>query len=366
MITLYTSFSQKEFSASVPDVEMSITGTRVNATVNVSKSGEVTEIYSEYLYPDVTRRIKLTDLDILIEPYANRWLTFDINVGLIEETVTTDTSGNETVTRGDTRKLSSQIISCRASIRNLTAEQWCSTRFLTLLDGPRVTAPGFLEYLYCIGPLSGSPYYRAYYDDGSSVAMACNSYSMGDHYIRIDASPNNFTSSGRKLMRYTIYAEQRSQEYVVNHDIAPDVAPVLLFWNSFGVQELAYCTGEFKEASSFERKQARIGRLKQTYSMEEKATFKADTGFLTFPMAAWWRDVLRSMDIRVLGIRNGGVDTLNQKEVVIVSDKDEMSNAPDHMPRITFEYEYADRNHNIFDVRQEGRIFDDTFDYTFN
>lgn len=76
--------------------------------------------------------------------------------------------------------------------------------------------------------------------------------------------------------------------------------------------------------------------------------------------------MLRSKDIRVLPIQNGGVLVGEGLPVVIVSEKSELSNTPEELPRITFEYEYADRNHNILDLRREGRIFDNTFDNTFN
>ena len=100
--------------------------------------------------------------------------------------------------------------------------------------------------------------------------------------------------------------------------------------------------------------------------LDEKESFKADTGVLTFPMANWWREVLRSKDIKMLTVYDGYVETGYGKPVIITSEKSDLSNEADHLPRITFEFEYADRNHNIFDVRAEGRIFDDTFDNTFN
>ena len=35
------------------------------------------------------------------------------------------------------------------------------------------------------------------------------------------------------------------------------------------------------------------------------------------------------------------------------------------VPRFTFSYQYAQRNHNVFDTLRSGRIFDNTFDNTF-
>ena len=366
MITRISSFNTKEFSCQLPDLEFAISMNRAKVAVEVEKSGERLEVFSENLYPSLGGIIRLQDLDILLEPYAGRWLTFDLWISVEEQTVSTDSGGNEVETVTARATWNTSVVSCRANILNMTAEEWCSKRFMTLIDGAKTTAVGFLEYLYFVGDLPSAPVCKACYGDGTSLSAPLSFASIGDGYGRIDASPVNFLTLGKTLLSYEIKAGDRTQTYVVDNDVEPEVAPVLLFWNSFGVQELAYCTGELKQVSSFDRKQARIGRLKGTYVLEERETFKADTGYLTFPMANWWREVLRSKDIKVLTVVNGGVDLDSAKPVIITSEKHEISNAADHLPRITFEYEYADRNHNVFDLRREGRIFDDTFDYTFN
>lgn len=362
MITLYTSFKRKEFSSQVPDVEFAITLDRALVTVTASKSGDQLVAYSEYLFPDSNGKISLCDMDRLIEPYATRWLVFSLGVTIREERITTNNEGVEVVSEHFERSLSTEIISCRANILNTTASVWCLERFLSLIDGPKSTAIGWVERLTYIG--SAAATCTAYYEDGGSIQFSVPEVFRGDA-ITVDVSSVNFMSSGRRLMWYQVTAGSRSQKYEVDYDVDPDVAPVLLFWNSFGVQELAYCTGELKQVSSYDRKQARIGRLKKTYDMEEKETFRADTGYLTYPMANWWREVFRSRELVVCPVYNGVVET-SGKPIVIISEKQEMSNAPDALPRFTFEYEYADRNHSIFDVRAEGRIFDDTFDDTFN
>jgi hypothetical protein len=206
----------------------------------------------------------------------------------------------------------------------------------------------------------------AYFDDGSSNAGGVTTLHSGDGCRILDVSPEKFVSGLRKLVKYQIIAGSRTQWYEVDYDGDPDVAPVLLFVNSFGVQEIAYCEGAHHQVSSFERKQARIGKLKESYMIEETESFKADTGYLSFPMAQWWRDVLRSKEIEVLPMADGAVVIDGGKPVVITSQKAELSNEADHLPRFTFEYEYADRNHNFWEQPREGRIFDNTFDHTFN
>ncbi|MBR2290790.1 MAG: hypothetical protein IJ868_00550 [Prevotella sp.] len=364
MIELRSSFSAKEFSCQVPDVAFAITGTRALVTVTVSKSDSDEQVYCEHLYPASRGEVTLTEMDKLIELKAYEWLTFTLGVTIEEQRVTKGTDGSETVTAMDTRTLSTTVITCRSNILNMTAEDWCAKRFLTLMDGPRTTAMGWQERLCYLG--TETPVARAWYDEGAMQQVTLTKITSGDGLVTVNTSPQVLASSGRRLLRYQIQAGERIQDYVVDWDVEPEVAPVLVFWNSFGVQETAYCTGELKQATSFTRSQTRVGRKKKTYLMEEKVTFKADTGILSFPMANWWREVLRSRDIVLLDVIGGQVQTGQGKPIVITQEKMELSNAADSLPRITFEYEYADRNHNIFDVRAEGRIFDDTFDYTFN
>lgn len=365
MITKLTSFQQKEFSCSIPDIGFSILGDRAGVKVVLTKSGSGKTVYDELLYPDEGGAVALTDVDRLVEPYARKWLVFTLTVTISEQSVSTNaTTGEETVTVMDTKTLSTTVVSCRANILNTTAADFCRDHFLSLIGGAKQTASGFLEYLSYIG--SDTCRCTAWYDDGSSRGFNVSSLNPGSDYTLVNVSPDNFITSGRTLVRYLISAGSREQEFELMNDCEPDIAPVLLFMNSFGVQELAYCTGEHKMVSSFDRKQTRIGRLKTSYQVDDKVTFKADTGYLSFPMAEWWRDVLRSKDIRVLPVQNGGVLVGEGLPVVISSEKVELSNAPDALPRYTFEYEYADRNHNVWDLRREGRIFDNTFDYTFN
>ena len=353
MITFKSSFNAKEFSCSVPDVVLTTSAEHVDVLITATKGTEVDTVFNERLFPDATGTIEIIEVDRLIESYAEQWLVFTLKVQ-VTEAASTEHSDLET-----------QVVSCKANILNTTAADFCNTRFLTLLEGIRPTSKGWLEFLTYIGTEQASC--TAYYDDDTTGQFNVQRTTVNNDYSMIDVSPDNFLQDGKQLLRYVISAGQRTQEYEVLQDSDPDVAPILLFFNSFGVQELAYCMGEHQMVSSYDRKQARIGRKKQNYSIEEKSTFKADTGYLTYPMASWWREVLRSKDVQVMQLaEDGTIDQNSGLPVVINTEKVELSNEAAHMPRFTFEYEYADRNHNIVMEWREGRIFDNTFDYTFN
>ena len=52
--------------------------------------------------------------------------------------------------------------------------------------------------------------------------------------------------------------------------------------------------------------------------------------------------------------------------MIITDSKAEYTNDDAALPRFTFTYQYAQRLHNVLQLQREGRIFDNTFDNTFN
>ena len=362
MITLFNDFPGMVFSSSIPDVKFRITSdNRAVVKMTVTHGNDVRVPYEETLYPDSMGDIHVTDIDLIVATFAELWLKFSLSVSITEQRV----NAEMIVSNQGTRSLTTtEVVCCRANIVGYTPSNFCNSHFLTLLDGPRKTSLGRKELLSFIGTENATVV--TVFDDGTSGAGGATILQSGDGYKILDVSPDNFVNGMKKPVKDQVIAGNRKQWYEVEYGGDPDIAPVLLFVNSFGVQEIAYCEGAHHQVSSFDRKQARIGKLKENYLIEETESFKADTGFLSFPMAAWWRDVLRSKDIEVLPVTDGAVVIDSGKPVIITSQKAELSNEADHMPRYTFEYEYADRNHNFWEQPREGRIFDNTFDHTFN
>ena len=203
----------------------------------------------------------------------------------------------------------------------------------------------------------------ANYTDGTQQRFTPEKVGGNDDYSTIDVSPAKFTAEGKTLYEYRVYAGWREQKFVL--DLRnPDVAPVLLFTNSFGCQEIAYCLGTHTVSPEFKFSAAYIGQNKRNYDVEEVRTFKADTGVLTYPMAFWMNDLFRSDEVQLLNFYDG--EPHPGKMAVITDVKAEYDNNHDTLPRFTFSYEYAQRNHNVLDVGRAGRIFDNTFDHTFN
>lgn len=365
MISIVSTHNGKKFfSASVPDLLFTISETRAVVEITVDD----TSVYKETLV-HVGGAITVSDLTSMLAIYAERRLVVDVTVTITEqkqgEGQTMEILGQTYVIPGaitttDTKTMAFQVLFCNADF-GVTAEEFYDSHFLSVLMGPKVTAIGRLEYLHYYG--SDTARCTATYADGSTKTFALSATGGNSRYTQLDVSPDNFTAAGKQLVSYVVEAGGRSQLYDIDLQ-QPDCAPILLFDNSFGVQELLYCTGVHKVTPEYKRMSARFGGLLRNYDIEETRTFQANTGPLTTPMANWADELFRSKEVLLVNIYNGEPQV--GKEVVITDCKSENSNEDDYMPRFTFSYQYAQRIHNVIDLKREGRIFDNTFDNTFN
>ena len=333
----------KEFSSTIPDVSFQSSG---KARVVMTIDGDT--VYDEWLYP-VGGDVTISDLPELVTPYARQRQTVALAITATNEGGTQIFSG------------SAEVVYCQADFGDTLATEFLEQHFLSILMGPKVTAMGRLEYLHMQG--SDSCTCTAYYDDGTTHSFSVTAIQTNGAYRTLDVSPDNFAQAGKVLTSYVVTAGSRSQEFQIDLT-QPDCAPILIFVNSFGLDELAYCTGIHHVDPSYKRSSAYIGRIQRNYKIDETRAFKADTGPLTMPMANWWDEVFRSDSVRVVNIYNGNPTV--GKDLLITDSKSEYSNDDAEIPRFTFTYQYAQRNHNVVDLLRAGRIFDNTFDNTFN
>lgn len=346
MVTIVNSLSGTFFSSDVPASAFTIDGYRVGMKIAV----DAVEVFSEYLYP-VDGMVSIGDLGTLLTPYARARLAVDVKMTIVEEYATS--AQTNTVTQGF------RVVFCDADV-SATPKEFLETHFLSIFMGRRTTARGRLEYLHYIGTENATA--TARYDDGTTRTVDLLPTGGNEKYRTIDTSPDQFATDGKTLSGYTVNAGQRSQEYDIDFT-EPDCAPILIFVNSFGVEELCYCTGTHAVAPQYKRQSMFIDGLLRNYDIIETRTFKADTGVLTTAEANWWDDLFRSRLVHVVNIYQG-VATVG-KEVVITDSKSEMTNDDAELPRFTFSYQYAQRNQNVLQLERAGRIFDNTFDTTF-
>jgi hypothetical protein len=345
------SFNSRYFTSDLPDVTvtMSAGAVKVEFTVRYGSDGDI--YYQETLWP-TGNVVTLMELGTLLEPFARQRLELPLRI------TARQLDNNDGVVQ--TQVATPYVYYSLADV-GVNADTFYDHCFLTLLDGPKVTARGRLEYLHYYGADSASC--TARYTDGTTATFTPQVVAGSSVYTTIDVSPWRFETENKTLAGYTINAGLRSQDFVMDFE-EPDCAPILIFDNSFGVQELIYCTGTHKVDPSYERKQVRLGRLLKNYLLRETRTFHASTGTLTPEMANWADDLFRSQEVRVVNII-GGVAQVG-KQVTITDSKSENSNDDDFMPSFTFSYQYAQRIHNILQPERSGRIFDNTFDETFN
>lgn len=338
-----TTLRSKEFSCSIPELTISTT---VKIRVVMKIDGEV--VYDEWLYP-IGSMVTLQDLSGLVTPYARKHQTVTLGI------TATNEAGSSLL------NTSAEVVYCQADFGEETAENFLSSHFLSILMGTKVTAMGRLEFLHMQGSETASC--TATYSDGSTQTFSVSVVQTNDHYKTLDVSPDKFAKEGKTLTGYTVKAGDRSQDYEIDLK-RPDCAPILIFVNSFGLDELAYCTGIHKVAPSYKRSTAYFGGIQKNYKIDETRAFSADTGPLTTAMANWWDEVFRSDSVRIVNIYEGTPNV--GKDLLLTDSKSEYTNDDAEIPRFTFTYQYAQRNHNVVQLLRAGRIFDNTFDNTFN
>lgn len=340
-ISLSSVDGRKYFTSAMPDVTIPGTdGTPLQVTVTCDGK----QLLQESLWP-INNVITLSDLGELLEPYARKQLVCSV-----------------TISAGSSSSACTVLYSM-ADV-GISAEEFYTGYFLSILMGTKITARGRRELLWYYGSDSASVI--AEYADGTTASFSAPTAGGSSTYTCIDVSPDNFVTSGKQLVAYTVTAGSRRQRFEMDFT-EPDCAPILEFYNSFGVWEYIYCTGTHEVSPDYRRSAARIGGKLRNYKVEETRIFKADTGILTTAMADWADELFRSGEVYVVNVQGGSVTSSDGgKEVVITESKSSRTNEDDHLPRFTFSYQYAQRIHNVLQMNRVGRIFDNTFDHTFN
>jgi hypothetical protein len=340
------------FSADIPDLVF--TTSAHHSTVSVTAGG--VSALSETYFPDSSGRIALTDLSRLLTPFAYQTLTSAVVV-----TITDYDSAGSAV--GSAVTVSFTVLYATVDT-GTSAASFTASHFLTILLGTKLTAVGRAESLYAYG--ASQVTLSATMVDASGVVTTATATlaGVGSVVYRFDVSPAAVSAavallSGQRLLSYVVTAGSRSQSYrVVTDEVVP--APSLVFTNSFGCQEYIHCVGSHVKDSDYERSSARISGQLRNYRIDETRHFKANTGALNAAMANWADDLFRSTEVYLWA--DGSVG----REVVITDSKSEISNADDAQTAFEFTYSYAQRLHNVLQLSHPGRIFDNTFDYTFN
>ena len=335
--------SEYVFSSALDEIIFSTSAEPANFCL---KMGDAVILDENYV-PDSSGRVVIHDLQKLIEPY--------LLTNLIETFTYTITDGDASA---KTRSFTVQYCAAESS---LSARSFMEQYFLSSLMGDKVTTLGRKEFLHLVTTEACSvSAVCTYLEDGELMVgtVPVKEVTELNKVVTFEVSPSLFEEVGKQLVKYEIQAGQRRQLYLVD-DTALDVAPALLFTNSFGCQETFYCTGTQEIDPQFSRSASLIGGKYRNYLIEENRVFSANTGILNVAMSMWADDLFRSREVYLLE------GNLPGKEITITESDSKRSNDYEAMFVYTFKYRYAQRNHNILHLPKAGRVFDFTFDNTF-
>lgn len=350
MATLQQQPQEICFSSVIDDIIFSTVSESGTLVLSLTFGGSQHQIINEVMYPSEDGYIVIGDLSSLLEPYAKQQLEVVMNCSF------TDEAGVASITPVT-------VIYSRADVNQLAAT-FCSSHFLTVLNGQKLTSIEREERLYAYNATSVTV--TAVVETSGVLTTLTASLSAAattGSISQFNVSPLNIrTLLGITLgtvIEYTVTAGYRSASFrCIPEKKSP--APALVFINSFGCEEFIYCVGTHKKVSKYERLSARFSGLKRNYRITEDRQFTANTGWLNEAMADWADELFRSDEVHLW------VDGTKGREVILSDSKSEITNEDDDMPAFEFTYTYAQRIHNIMQPTHAGRVFDNTFDHTFN
>ncbi len=353
MASIVSEPTQLCFSSMIGDIVFRSEDENGELEMAVTAGGERTVVLEEVMYPYADGTIVISDIAELVEVYARQHLQITL------ECTFRDSAGQATM---DPVKVLFGTVDV-----GTTATDFVENHFLTILDGEKITAAGRAERLYAYGAsqVTVKAVMLLANGDEETLVTALNPFQHvnGTEIYSYDVSPDNivdlFGYAGAKVQSYSVEAGSRQQEFLCLDDQVPP-APSLAFINSFGCMELLHCVGTHKKDSKYERLTGRVKGKLRSFKITEDRQFTANTGWLNTPMADWCDDLFRSEEVQ-LWVNDGP-----GREVVISDSKSEITNEDDHMPAFEFSYSYAQRVHNVMEPTRAGRIFDNTFDHTFN
>lgn len=335
------------FTADLDDLVIAGATDTVKVTITINDDSTNMEVYAETLTPDEKGVITIYDLPQLLLPYTRKMLKSTL-------TVSADGGAGKGTIETETTLYHSEVKT------GMDAGTLLKTRYLTVLDGEKLTAPGRTELLSAWS-WQEQVTVTAFYTDGTSANIDATTLDAENTLQQYDVSPSKFEQQGKTLTSYLVKTGSRTQLYLIDFN-RKEAEVGFIFRNSFGCYETIYCTGQLTNAPEFKRSQAYMGGRLTTYDNEETHTMKADTGVLVGSMAEWALELMRSDDVSIITARkDGGYD---MQPVVLTESKTEWTNEPDALPRFTFSYRTAGRCQNLLHLH--SRLFDKTFDTTFN
>ncbi len=243
-------------------------------------------------------------------------------------------------------------------------QQHLASRFLTSMLSERDTDISRKETLSAWNASSEACTVRCDYiaPDGtlSRQTVAISRTSSSGQLETFDVSPSRFnTVQGKLLVGYTVLMGDREQKYRVLLD-PPPYDPAVVFRNIYGVWETMYFCGERIDDAQYSRETASVLGRFRTYRIDETLQFTASTGPMRHGAERIARDLARSKAVFLLNS-----DGTAGQEVTLTDCTVKHSNSDDFSPVYTFTFRNAERFPLEKAPAAPYRIFDYTFDKTY-
>lgn len=253
-----------------------------------------------------------------------------------------------------------KVFKCNAAVAE-PAKTFIPDFFLTASMGERDTTPERYEvvtlYTDTETPVQAI---CTYVGDDLTVTTVNENITSLLGWSYIDVSPSRFMKPEKgTLVAYTIQAGKRKAHFRV-HPSLPEAEPAVIFRNCFHAWETLYLTGAMETSGNYTRSSAIVGGQFRIYDIEETLSYKAQTGPLRPGAVPVAMDLARSKEVFLLN-----ADGTVGDEIAITAVENKHTNEDDHMPDFSFTYRRVDRRNTMIAVERPPRIFDKTFDETY-
>lgn len=325
----------------VSDLDVVVFSANSTLSLSIADAGGSTVLSCSYTPVDGV--VKVYDLDRLLSPLITGVMAdFTFTVGGSSQTL--------------------HLIQSRTRV-SMPAADFLESHFLSSVTSGRDTTMNRKEMVTLLSPTEAVNVTAAcVYADGEtcvlqSVGLASSLASGVIH--EVDCSPSLLVNDELgTLVQYTVNAGDRLMTYRVSPTATTRTA--MLMRNDFGAWEPCYFTGMVETAPSITREFVMIGGEQRSLRVDEQENLKSYTGPLRPGSVQLMRALARSTEVVLLEDGNATGDD------VVITDQDvKYTDEDGHLPAFTFTWHRASRRSQL-KVPIIPRLFDDTFDDTFN
>lgn len=316
---------------------------------NKNNFGEYVEIIAETYTPDIDKKVYILGLSEIIASNISgaSYTEFSFYFRNAEDTLIYD----------------SKIILSRAEI-NISAKQFVESYFLSLMQGDKTIQVDSLQFLslYVTDPIS-MKYVAQYRDSEGNYTSSTDelvNITVVDRIVGLSVSPSFLEREGYQLVKFAIIAGKRSVTFLIDRYSRPSELE-LIFVNNFGVSETFAVMGSIDRENKYTNELGYMRGKFKKYHIEAVKEYTANTGILDQYTADWLEDLYNSKKVNI-----AEAGQVYGKEITIIEATVKRSSSHSELPSHEFKYRLSQQNQVVVDFKKSSRVFDDSFDYTFN